>query len=403
MHLTVAVLKTVGRAARVGEPLMTKRDYYEVLGVGRDGSDKEIKDAFRTLARKNHPDKNPDDPDAETRFKEIQEAYAVLSNAEQRRNYDMFGHEHPGGSPFGSGGFQGTNISMEDLFNGGFESLFSNFFSGASPSGGRVSRGNDVLAHHRIPFEMVQKGGEREVELELLEACEKCGGNGAAGPDGVNSCVPCGGEGRITQSRKVGPFLQQIVSDCPHCRGEGRIIDKPCSDCRGDGCQARTQTLRFNVPPGVLDGTRLRMSGKGEPAHGGRGRAGDLYIQIAIDDHEWFERDGADLLMALPLGYPELLLGTTVELPHVDGEPLRIVVPAVSRPGDTLLISRRGLPHRRGRGRGDITVLLKMHVPQKPSKETKKKVEALREELSISEDDVEEEVRREARERRRNR
>ena len=397
------MLKTVGGAARVGAPRMTKRDYYEVLGVSRDVSDKEIKNAFRTLARKNHPDKNPDDPDSETRFKEVQEAYAVLSNSDQRRRYDMFGHEQPDGSPFGSGGFQGVNISMDDLFNGGFESFFSNFFSGASQRGVRMSRGHDVLAHHRIPFEMVQNGGERETELELLEACEKCGGNGAAGPDGINSCVPCGGEGRITQSRKVGPFLQQMVSDCPHCRGEGRIIDKPCSDCRGDGCQARTRTLRFNVPPGVLDGTRLRMSGKGEPAHGGRGLAGDLYIQIAIDDHEWFERDGADLQMALPLGYPELLLGTTVELAHVDGEQLCIIVPAGSRPGDTLLISHRGLPHRRGRGRGDITVLLKMHVPQKPSKEIKKKVEALRDELSIPEDAVEDEVRREARERRRNR
>ena len=145
------------------------------------------------------------------------------------------------------------------------------------------------------------------------------------------------------------------------------------------------------------------MSGKGEPSQGGRGRAGDLYIQLSIDDHEWFERDGADLLMALPLGYPELLLGTTVELPHIDGEPLRIVVPAGSRPGDTLLISRRGLPHRRGRGQGDITVLLKMHVPQKPSKKIKEQVEALRDELSIPKDDVEEEVRREAQERRRNR
>ena len=382
---------------------MTKRDYYEVLRVSRDVSDKEIKDAFRSLARKNHPDKNPDDPDSETRFKEIQEAYAVLSNADQRRRYDMFGHEQPGGSPFGSGGFQGVNISMDDLFNGGFESFFSNFFSGATQRGARMSRGHDVLAHHLIPFEMLQNGGEQEVELELLEACEDCAGNGAASPDAISSCEPCGGEGRITQSRKVGPFLQQMVSDCPHCRGEGSVIDKPCSACRGDGRQTRSRTLRFNVPPGVLDGTRLRMSGKGEPAHGGRGRAGDLYIQLSIDDHEWFERDGADLLMALPLGYPELLLGTTVELPHTDGEPLHIVVPAGSRPGDTLLIGGRGLPHRRMRGRGDITVLLKMHVPQKPSKETKKQVEALREELSISEDDVEDEVRREARERRRNR
>tara|TARA_B100001013_G_C24616927_1_gene445579 strand:- start:978 stop:2171 length:1194 start_codon:yes stop_codon:yes gene_type:complete len=397
------VLKTVGRAARAGEPLMTKRDYYEVLGIGRDASDKDVKDAFRSLARKNHPDKNPDDPESETRFKEIQEAYAVLSNIDQRRRYDTFGHEQPGGNPFGTGGFEGVNISMDDLFNGGFESIFSNFFSGASSRGPRVNRGHDVLLNHRIPFEMVQEGGEREVEVELMEACDECGGNGAASPDAISSCQPCGGEGRLTQSRKVGPFLQQMVTDCPHCRGDGRIIDKPCTACRGDGRQKMPRTLRFNVPPGVLDGTRLRMSEKGEPAQGGRGRPGDLYIQLTIDDHEWFERDGADLLMALPLGYPELLLGTSVELPHVDGEPLHIVVPSGSRPGDTLLISRRGLPHRRGRGRGDITVLLKLHVPKKPSKEIKKQVEALRDGLSISDDDVEDEVRREAQERRRNR
>nr|AIF21293.1 chaperone protein (dnaJ) [uncultured marine group II/III euryarchaeote KM3_99_A09] len=380
---------------------VAKRDYYEVLEIGRDSTASEVKKAFRTLARRNHPDKNPDDPEAENRFKEIQEAYAVLSNPDQRQRYDTFGHEQPGGGPFGPGGFDGVNISVDDLFSGGFESIFSSMFG--AQGGRRTNRGNDVMIRHTIPFEMVLDGGDQELEAELKIPCGTCDGRGSATPEGVQTCHSCRGAGRVTQHRKIGPFVQQVVGDCPDCGGDGRTITDPCKSCKGSASEHKIRKIRFSVPRGVSAGTRLRLSERGEPARGGNGRRGDLYIQIDIKDHGWFERDGSDLLMALPLGYPELLLGTTVTLPHIDGDTLEIKVPAGSRPGETIMVRRRGFPRPRGRGRGDITVLLKLHVPKKVSKGLKKQIADLQEEISISDDDYEEFVRAEAKDRRHSR
>tara|TARA_B100001750_G_scaffold227433_1_gene221069 strand:+ start:484 stop:1632 length:1149 start_codon:yes stop_codon:yes gene_type:complete len=382
---------------------MAKRDYYDVLGVSRESSDAELKKAFRSLARKNHPDKNQDDPEAESRFKEIQEAYAVLSNAEQRRRYDMFGHDAPGGGPFGPGGFEGVNISFDDLFNGGgFDSFFSQFFGGGG-GGHRSSRGNDILIRHTITMEMAMIGGDTELEANLLVPCDTCDGRAAATPDGVKTCGTCSGQGQVAQNRKVGPFIQQVISDCPHCNGSGRKITDPCKICRGEGRQKKNQTIRFSIPAGISDGTRMRMGERGEPRKGGGGRSGDLYIQVNIDEHQWYERDGADLLMALPMGYPELLLGTTVNLPHVDGKDLEIVVPPGSIPGETLEMKGRGFPQSRGRGRGNVTVLLKLFVPDKFSKKTKKQIEDLRQEIGVDMDEIESLVKQEARSRRRSR
>ena len=378
---------------------MAKRDYYEVLEVSRDASDDELKKAFRTLARKNHPDKNPDDSGAENRFKEIQEAYAVLSNPQQRRNYDTFGHDSPGGNPFGSSGFQGVNISMDDLFSGGFDSVFSQFFGGGGSSR-RSSRGNDVLIRHSVDMGMAMLGGETELEANLLVNCEACEGRVAASPEGVKTCGTCAGQGQVTQNRKIGPFIQQMVTDCPDCNGSGRKITDPCKPCRGEGREKKKQTIRFSIPAGISDGTRMRMGGRGEPIRGGGGSPGDLYIQVHIEDHEWYERDGSDLLMALPLGYPELLLGTSISLPHIDGKDITIDVPAGSIPGDTLDVKGRGFPRSRGRGRGNITVLLKLYVPSKLSKNVKKQIEGLRDEIGIDLDSVEDLVRKEAKSRR---
>ncbi len=379
---------------------MAKRDYYEVLEVSRDANDNELKKAFRSLARKNHPDKNPDDSEAENRFKEIQEAYAVLSNPQQRRNYDTFGHDSPGGNPFGSSGFQGVNISMDDLFSGGFDSVFSQFFGAGGGTNRRSSRGNDVLIRHSIDMNMAMLGGETELEARLLVNCEACQGRAAASPDGVKTCVTCSGQGQVTQNRKIGPFIQQMVTDCPDCNGSGRKITDPCKPCRGEGRMKKKQTIRFSIPAGISDGTRMRMGGRGEPIRGGGGSPGDLYIQVHIEDHEWYERDGSDLLMALPLGYPELLLGISISLPHIDGKDIKINVPAGSIPGDTLDVKGRGFPRSRGRGRGNVTVLLKLYVPSKLSKNVKKQIEGLRDEIGVDLDSVEDLVRKEAKSRR---
>lgn len=373
-----------------------KRDYYEVLGVSKEASDSELKKAFRSLARKFHPDKNPDDPDAERLFKEVQEAYAVLSNPEQRRQYDMFGHESPGGSPFGPGGFQGVNINLDDLFSGGFESIFSGMFGGGNSS--RSRRGNDVLLRHMVTLEQILNEEEIEISANLSATCESCSGTGAKSPDDVEICSKCNGQGRIMQQARVGPFVQQMVSDCPDCGGQGKIIRNPCVECRGSGSVQKMQTLRIQIPRGTEDGLRLRQRGKGEPLQ--NGQPGDLYIQLEVEPHSWFERDGPDLIMALPLGFPEMMLGTKVELPHIDGKPLVIDIPAGSKPSETIIVRSRGMPHRRGRSRGDVTVLLKLHVPKKIDKSMRSKLENLHADFGLPMDEIESMVRREAEDRR---
>jgi molecular chaperone DnaJ len=377
--------------------MVEKRDYYEVLGVEKDASDGDLKKAFRSLARKHHPDKNPDDSEAEHLFKEVQEAYAVLSNPDQRRQYDMFGHDSPGGSPFGPGGFQGVNINLDDLFGGGgFESIFSGMFGGGRASRGR--RGSDVLLRQPITLEEVFTEAEIEVSAKLSASCESCNGTGAKSPDDIQTCSTCEGQGRIVQQARVGPFVQQMVSDCPDCNGQGKAIRNPCSLCRGTGSTKREQKLRIQIPTGAEDGLRLRHRGKGE--HIVNGQAGDLYIQFEVTPHAWFERDGPDLIMALPLGYPEMMLGTKVELPHIDGNPLVIDVPAGAKPSETLLIRGRGMPYRRGRGRGDVTVLLKLHVPEKFDKTMVSTLEEMLPSFGLPIEDVEDAVRREAEDRR---
>ncbi len=373
-----------------------KRDYYEVLGVGKDAGEGELKKAFRSLARKYHPDKNPDDSEAEHLFKEVQEAYAVLSNPDQRRQYDMFGHDSPSGSPFGPGGFQGVNINLDDLFSSGFESIFSGIFGGGRTTRGR--RGSDVLLRHNISLEQVFNEAEVEISAKLSVACETCNGTGAESREDIETCSTCEGQGRVVQQVRRGPFVQQMVSDCPDCNGKGKTIRNPCSNCRGIGSNKREQKLRINIPPGAEDGLRLRHRGKGE--HIVNGQAGDLYIQLEITPHAWFERDGPDLIMALPLGFPEMMLGTKVELPHIDGKTLVIDVPAGAKPSETLLVRGRGMPYRRGRGRGDVTVLLKLHVPEKFDKTMRSTLEDMRPAFGLPSEEIEDVVRSEAEDRR---
>ena len=377
-----------------------KRDYYEVLGVSKKASNSEIKKAFRSLARKYHPDKNPGDEEAEALFKELQEAYAILSNEEQRRKYDTFGHNRPDGNPFGSG-FQGVNINFEDLFSGGgFDSVFSQIFGGGG-SRRREKRGNDLLMRHHISFDSMFNGSKEESEIESLVECSECMGSGAKSKEGVTVCSTCDGHGRITQTQRIGPFLQESVSDCPNCGGSGRVVTDPCSPCRGDGRVKKERTIRFSVPPGISDGTRLRMQGQGEPISGGVGKPGNLYIEISVDEHDWFERSDSDLLMAFPVGYHDLLRGKKFEIPHLDGSNLVINVPPGSKPGDTIDIQGRGIPSSRGRRRGNVTVLLKLYVPDNLSRKALESLDELSEFIDISNHEIEDSIRKEARNRRR--
>ena len=353
-----------------------KRDYYEVLGVEKSAGSGDLKNAFRRLARKYHPDRSTE-PDAEERFKEIQEAYAVLSDEQKRAHYDRFGHDGPQGSPFGGFGGGGFNINLEDILGGDF---FSSFFGGGSRRR-RTRRGSDILLRHSVELVDVLLGSEQEVVLDLPEICATCEGTGARG--GVlETCTSCGGQGQVRVRQQVGPFIQEALQTCSDCGGRGKIAEHPCGDCDGTGAQLKSNTIRFSVPEGAENGTRLRMRGRGEPAPQGVGEPGDLFIEIEIETHPWFERTGSDLIMSLPLGYADLLLGTTVELEHLDGKPLIIKVPPHSNSGETIEVRKRGLPRQRGSGRGDVVVLLKLHMPKKVPKATRKSLDALRSDLS---------------------
>ena len=378
--------------------MASKRDYYDILEVDKGASDDQIKQSFRSLARKYHPDKNPDDEDAETRFKEIQEAYAILSNPEERRKYDVFGHERPGGSPFGSRGFQGVDISFDDLFGGGFDSIFGQFFGGQQTD---RKRGSDLLVRHSVPFQASMDGLEDEIEIEALKDCDSCNGSGSAKEGGSRQCPSCDGRGRIDEISMIGPFRQRVRKDCASCRGSGRLITDPCNGCGGDGRALQTNRVKFSIMPGIVSGNRLRMKGQGEASTSLNGSPGDLYIEIDVDSHPWFERDGSDLLMALPLNFADLSLGATIHIPHIDNDDLTITVPPGSNPGETISIPGRGLPYSNRRSRrGSVTVVLRLISPVKFPRKLKKKIEEIRIELEDSIPSVEERIRDEAKSRR---
>jgi len=375
-----------------------KRDYYDILEVDKDATEDQLKQSFRSLARKYHPDKNPNDNAAESKFKEIQEAYAILSNPEERRNYDMFGHERPGGSPFGSRGFQGVDISFDDLFGGGFESIFSQFFGSQQRDS---SRGSDLLVRHNVPFQAAMDGIEDELEIEALKDCTTCKGTGSSKEGESRSCPTCEGRGRIDEISMVGPFRQRVRKECPSCRGSGRIVSNPCNVCGGDGRALQSIKVKFSVMPGIVSGNRLRMRGQGEASSSLNGSPGDLFIEIQVESHPWFERDGSDLIMALPLSFADLALGATVEIPHLDSEVLIIKVPVGSNPGETISIPGRGLPSNRGRNRrGSVTVVLRLQSPKKMTKKLREKIEDIRVDIEDSIPPIEDRIREEARSRR---
>ncbi len=375
-----------------------KRDYYDILEVAKDATEDQIKQSFRSLARKYHPDKNPDDEEAESKFKEIQEAYAILSNPEERKKYDVFGHERPGGSPFGSRGFQGVDISFDDLFGGGFDSIFSQFFGGQQSNS---SRGSDLLVRHSVPFQAAMDGIDDELEIEALKDCNSCKGTGSSKEGGSRSCPTCEGRGRIEEISMIGPFRQRIRKECPSCRGSGRIVTNPCNNCGGEGRALQSTRVKFSVMPGISSGNRLRMRGQGEASASLGGSPGDLYIEIEVENHPWFERDDSDLIMALPLNFADLALGTTIEIPHIDSEILKIEVQAGSNPGETISIPGRGLPSNRGiNRRGSVTVVLRLRSPKKMTKKLRKKIQDIRAEIEDSLPPVVERIREDANARR---
>jgi molecular chaperone DnaJ len=353
---------------------MPKRDYYEVLGVDRAAAVADIKKAYRKLALELHPDRNPGDAAAEEKFKEASEAYSVLSDADKRAQYDRFGHA-------GLGGASGQGFhNVEDIFSQ-FGDVFADFFGGGgSPFGRRARRGGpergaDLRAGIRITLEEAASGTKREVPLRYQGPCETCDGSGAEGGKRV-PCTRCRGTGQVAHAR--GPFLLQTT--CPACQGTGSTAEKACPACRGSGEVPVDRSVKVTLPEGVDTGQTLRVPGQGLPGRRG-GPAGHLYVEVEVEPHARFERDGDDLVHRMTLSYPEAALGATRELQGLGDAPVAVEVPAGTQPGEVVTVHGHGMPRLQRAGRGDLLVVARVEVPKKVSRKAKKLLEELKSEL----------------------
>jgi len=358
----------------------TTRDYYEILGVPKNAPAEEIKRAYRRLAMKYHPDRNPGDEAAVTKFKESAEAYEVLSDEDKRKRYDQFGHAGLRGTP----GHDFNQMNVDDIF-----SMFNDIFGGGgggfgAGGGGRRSagrrgpvRGYDLETEVEISLEEVLEGCEREVEFTRLDICETCSGNGSKPGSEPGKCPTCAGQGQVMQQGLGGMF--RMVTTCPECRGRGTIITDPCDDCGGRGRVSVSRRLAVKIPPGVQSGQAVRVAGEGEPpapeaSPSGEGARGDLHVVIRVDAKHGFERDGDHLLRMVPVGFSQLALGATLPVEGLDGE-VEVRIPAGTQHGAVFRVANRGLPNLRSGRRGDLVVIVQLHVPKKLSDDQRRMLE----------------------------
>lgn len=349
---------------------MTKRDYYEILGVERSAGEEEIKKAYRKLAVKYHPDKNPGDKAAEEKFKELGEAYEVLNDAQKRAAYDQYGHAaFDRRTGFGrAGGFHDPFDIFREVFGGG--SIFEDLFGGGGRGEpGQAQRGDDLRYDMEISFDEAAHGCEKEITVTKLDKCEECQGSGAEAGSRARTCTTCGGRGQVISSR--GIF--SIAQTCPHCQGAGRIIDKLCKVCRGHGRRERTSKITLRIPAGVDTGARLRSAGNGEAGWRG-GPAGDLYVVLHVKPHEIFQRDGDDLLCEVPVSFVQAALGSEIEVPTLDGK-AQVKVPPGTQPGTMFRLKGKGVKNIQGYGYGDLHVRINVEVPTHLSSAQRTKLE----------------------------
>ena len=347
---------------------MAKRDYYEILGVGREAGDQEVKSAYRKLALKYHPDRNPNSPEAEDKFKEAAEAYSVLSDAQKRATYDQFGHQGLAG--VGAGGFDpGAFTDFADIFGDFFG--FGDLFGGGARRRTQAARGADLRYDLEISFEDAVYGLNTEIRFPKLESCSRCSGRGAEPGSGPTTCSTCGGRGQVRYQQ--GFFT--VSRTCGTCRGAGQVVTNPCKHCRGEGRVRVERKLKVNIPPGVDNGTRLRLGGEGEPGLNG-GPPGDLYVVLRVKEHPIFEREDANLHCTIPVNVAQAALGVEIKVPTLDGE-TAIKLPSGVQHGSEVRLRGKGVPHVNGHGRGDLVVHVLVMVPGKLSREQRKIFEQL--------------------------
>lgn len=350
---------------------MSKRDYYEVLGVSKTAAEGELKSAYRKLAMKYHPDRNPGDKAAEESFKEAAEAYAVLADAQKRAAYDRFGHA---GVNQGAGAGAGFDPSVFNDF-GDFADILGGMFGFGDVFGGRrrsgPQRGADLRYDLEIAFEEAAKGTETTIQIPRQENCETCSGSGAAPGTQPTTCSMCKGQGQVR--RQQGFFT--IATTCPQCRGAGRTVSKPCTTCHGAGRTSHERKITVKIPAGIATGQQLRLQNEGEGGSMG-GPSGHLYVVIHVKDHDFFKRDGANLFCEIPVNFPTLALGGEITVPTLDGSET-IKVPEGTQTGTTLRLKGKGLPDVGGRGKGDLFATVQVQTPRKVSKETRHLLEQL--------------------------
>lgn len=362
---------------------MAKRDYYEILGVSKSATPEEIKKAYRKVAIKFHPDKNPGDPTAEDKFKEAAEAYEILSNQEKKQRYDRFGHQGMNGG-FGGGG-QGANMNMDDIFSqfgdifgGGGGSPFDSFFGGGGGGGQsrRGRKGSNLRIKLKLNLEEITNGVEKKIKVKRHVSCSTCSGTGAKNGAAFSTCTACGGSGQLR--KVVNTMLGQMVSSstCPACHGEGKVITDKCDSCHGEGRVMAEEVIPIKIPAGVAEGMQLSMAGKGNmPPRGGV--PGDLLIVIEEEEHEVLKRDGNNIIYDLYISFVDAALGTNLEVPTIDGK-VKIKIDAGTQSGKILRLRGKGVKDINGYGKGDQLIHVNIWTPKALSKEERETLEALR-------------------------
>ena len=351
---------------------MSKRDYYDVLGVQKNSSPEQIKVAYRKLAVKHHPDKNPGDKSSEEKFKEASEAYHVLSDKERKQNYDNFGHAAFENGAGGRGGF--GNFDFSNHFSDIFEDFFSDFGGGRGKRSRKSNfRGSDLRYDLSITLEEAYNGKKQDIKFSTSEKCNTCSGSGSKPGHDAGSCSMCGGHGQVRSSQ--GFFTVQQT--CPQCSGTGEEITNPCNSCGGQGKKQASKRLSVTIPKGVDDGTRIRLAGKGEAGSRGAG-SGDLYLFINVYSHELFKRSDENLFFEYPVSIADAALGTSLEIPTIDGAKAKIKIPAGTQSGKQFRLKGKGMPYMRGSGNGDLYVQINTEVPVSLNKEQKELLEKFR-------------------------